>query len=85
MPEMSNGAVPKVFHKTRAGAIYLGDSLRVLEDSVKPGSVDLIVTSPPFGLVRKKTYGNVDADKYVDWFRPFCTAPPIFGQVVTRF
>lgn len=29
------------------------------------------MTSPPFGLVRKKDYGNVDADKYVDWFRPF--------------
>jgi DNA modification methylase len=33
--------------------------------------VDLIMTSPPFGLVRKKDYGNVDADKYVEWFRPF--------------
>ncbi len=29
------------------------------------------MTSPPFGLVRKKTYGNVDAHKYVEWFRPF--------------
>jgi site-specific DNA-methyltransferase (cytosine-N4-specific) len=33
--------------------------------------VHLIVTSPPFGLVRKKDYGNVDADSYVEWFRPF--------------
>jgi site-specific DNA-methyltransferase (cytosine-N4-specific) len=31
----------------------------------------LIVTSPPFGLVRKKAYGNEDADRYLDWFRPF--------------
>ncbi|HVM60294.1 MAG TPA: DNA methyltransferase [Verrucomicrobiae bacterium] len=29
------------------------------------------MTSPPFGLVRKKTYGNVDAHNYVEWFRPF--------------
>ncbi|MHB8525453.1 MAG: DNA-methyltransferase [Candidatus Acidiferrales bacterium] len=36
--------------------------------------MDLIVTSPPFGLVRKKDYGNVDADKYVEWFRPFAHA-----------
>ena len=34
-------------------------------------SVDLIMTSPPFGLVRKKKYGNADADDYVEWFRPF--------------
>ncbi len=62
---------PTLFHQTKLGEMYLGDSLRVLEDSVRPGSVDLIVTSPPFGLVRKKDYGNVDADKYVAWFRPF--------------
>ncbi|MGH9451137.1 MAG: DNA-methyltransferase [Terriglobia bacterium] len=34
-------------------------------------SVDLIMTSPPFGLVRKKDYGNVEAHEYVEWFRPF--------------
>jgi site-specific DNA-methyltransferase (cytosine-N4-specific) len=34
-------------------------------------SVDLIVTSPPFGLVRKKDYGNVESHEYVEWFRPF--------------
>ena len=29
------------------------------------------MTSPPFGLVRKKSYGNEDAERYCDWFRPF--------------
>lgn len=38
---------------------------------MKPGSVDLIMTSPPFGLVRKKEYGNADAHEYLDWFKPF--------------
>ena len=42
-----------------------------MADEVDDGSVDLVVTSPPFGLVRKKDYGNVDADSYVDWFEPF--------------
>lgn len=32
------------------------------------------MTSPPFGLVRKKDYGNVDADEYVEWFKPFAEA-----------
>ncbi|OGG46240.1 MAG: DNA methylase [Candidatus Handelsmanbacteria bacterium RIFCSPLOWO2_12_FULL_64_10] len=62
---------PRVFRRTRVGTIYLGNALRVLTDEVRPSSVDLIVTSPPFGLVRKKSYGNVDADQYVEWFRPF--------------
>ncbi|MBN2272036.1 MAG: site-specific DNA-methyltransferase [Sedimentisphaerales bacterium] len=61
----------KLFHRTKLGRIYLGDSLAVLNKQLAPGSVDLIVTSPPFGLVRKKDYGNVDADKYVEWFKPF--------------
>jgi len=59
-----------VFHKTELGRIILGDSLEVLRGH-KAQSVDLIMTSPPFGLVRKKEYGNVDADDYVEWFRPF--------------
>ncbi len=31
------------------------------------------MTSPPFGLVRKKEYGNVDADEYLSWFKPFAS------------
>ena len=59
------------FHKTRHGEMMWGDSRSWLLNVVKPGSVDLIMTSPPFGLVRKKSYGNEDADQYCDWFRPF--------------
>lgn len=71
----SNGtAPPKIFHSTRTGRIFLGDSLSLFRDTIEPHSVDLIVTSPPFGLVRKKDYGNVDADEYVNWFKPFGAA-----------
>lgn len=59
------------FHATRLGQIMWGDSRAWLLNVAKPGSVDLIMTSPPFGLVRKKSYGNEDADFYCDWFRPF--------------
>ena len=67
----SSGKPVRLFHKTKLGSIYLGDSLDLLNRKLKAKSVNLIVTSPPFGLVRKKDYGNVDADKYLDWFRPF--------------
>ena len=33
--------------------------------------MNLVMTSPPFGLVREKDYGNVSADRYVEWFKPF--------------
>lgn len=59
-----------LFHKTKLGKIYLGDSLDTLA-ATKPKSIDLIMTSPPFGLVRKKEYGNVEADLYLEWFKPF--------------
>jgi DNA modification methylase len=58
------------YHKTKYGSILLGDSLDYLADQ-KPQTLDLIVTSPPFGLVRKKDYGNVESHEYIDWFRPF--------------
>lgn len=56
---------------TDLGEIRLGDSSHILRDQFEPNSVNLIVTSPPFGLVRKKAYGNKDADDYVEWFRLF--------------
>lgn len=52
------------------GQVYQGDSAEVLRQ-FDDESVDLIMTSPPFGLVRKKDYGNEDADEYVHWFKPF--------------
>lgn len=52
------------------GRVYQGDSAEVLRQFDNE-SVDLIMTSPPFGLVRKKDYGNEDADEYVRWFKPF--------------
>lgn len=60
----------RLLHKTKYGKIFLGDSLEVMP-TLQESSVNLIVTSPPFGLVRKKDYGNADSHEYVDWFRPF--------------
>jgi DNA modification methylase len=67
---------PQLAFEGRNGKIYCGDSLQLLNDLaiIHPGSVNLIMTSPPFGLVRKKEYGNVDADKYTEWFQPFAEA-----------
>ena len=61
---------PKLYYQAGHGRLYLGDALDVLRDT-DCQSVDLIMTSPPFGLVRKKEYGNADADEYLDWFKPF--------------
>src|SRR5690349_20412895 len=44
------------FHNVGNGEILLGDSRGYLFDLAKPSCVDLVMTSPPFGLVRKKDY-----------------------------
>jgi site-specific DNA-methyltransferase (cytosine-N4-specific) len=46
------------------------DSRQVLRELPK-GSIDLIVTSPPFALLRKKSYGNEDQENYVAWLSEF--------------
>ncbi len=60
----------KLFYKTRLGKAYLGDALELIK-GVPSESVNLILTSPPFALRRKKQYGNVSATEYVDWFDQF--------------
>ena len=75
MDTIGNSAI---FHETPFGKIIQGDCVDVLA-SCPDDSIDLIMTSPPFGLVRKKDYGNVDAESYVDWFKPFAA---IFHRVL---
>ena len=60
----------KTYYTTPYGAAYLGDSLELMK-KMEDGSVDLIATSVPFALVKKKDYGNEDAADYVEWFKPF--------------
>jgi hypothetical protein len=62
---------PREDRATQYGKIFLGNSLDLMRSRVADSSVDLIMTSSPFGLVRKKDYGNVDAHDYVEWFKQF--------------
>lgn len=57
--------------KTSLGSIYAGNSLKWLNNKSNYDSVNLIMTSPPFGLIKKKSYGNEASEDYCDWFRPF--------------
>lgn len=70
---------PKPYYETPKGAAYLGDALFLLK-FLPDASVNLILTSPPFALQRKKEYGNVSADNYVAWFMRFADE---FHRVLT--
>jgi site-specific DNA-methyltransferase (cytosine-N4-specific) len=60
----------KPYYATKLGSAYLGNSLELMAQ-LPDESIDLICTSPPFALVRKKEYGNVDAHEYIEWFKAF--------------
>lgn len=43
------------------------------------GRIDLIFTSPPFPLNRKKRYGNEQGEDYIKWF---CAFGPLFKKML---
>ena len=61
---------PQVVFRTPLGAALHGDALEVLAD-LPADSVDLVMTSPPFALLREKSYGNPTQPDYVDWLCGF--------------
>lgn len=52
------------------GVQLCADSLEVLA-LIPDESVNLILTSPPFALLRKKSYGNKAQEDYVNWLAGF--------------
>ena len=60
----------KALYETELGRTYCGDSLEIMR-SMRKGSIDLVVTSPPYALHFKKEYGNASQAEYVEWFLPF--------------
>jgi len=47
--------------------IIHGDCEKVLKE-FPDNSIDLVFTSPPYADQRKRTYGGIKPDEYVDWF-----------------
>ena len=60
-------------YATDLGAAYIGDSLQLLK-LLPARSVSAIITSPPYALKFKKSYGNPKPGAYVDWFMAFAEA-----------
>lgn len=64
------GGSVRPYYTTSLGKAFVGNSLDLLK-AVPDGTVNLVITSPPFALQRKKKYGNVTSDEYINWFLPF--------------
>jgi len=70
-PGLAGGQVPA--YVADGGACYAGDSLDLL-GKLPDGCVDLLMSSPPFALQRKKEYGNESQADYVAWLTRFVAA-----------
>jgi DNA modification methylase len=73
-------SLPKPYYEAEFGSAYLGDALDLIK-KVPDRSINLILTSPPFALTRKKEYGNKSADEYIEWFLDFARH---FKRVLTK-
>ncbi len=72
-----------IAHQTKFGQYYCGDSLELLQRHLGEklrGKVQLILTSPPFPLNNKKSYGNLTGDEYLRWFAALA---PLFTNLLT--
>jgi site-specific DNA-methyltransferase (cytosine-N4-specific) len=69
-------------YATDSGTMICGKAEQVLTSGVFEayrGEVQLIFTSPPFPLNRKKRYGNLRGEEYTKWLASFA---PIFRDVL---
>lgn len=57
-------------YKTNFGKAFCGDSLKLIPQ-LEDNSIDLVMTSPPFALLRQKEYGNKEQKEYVEWLAKF--------------
>jgi site-specific DNA-methyltransferase (cytosine-N4-specific) len=67
---------------TNFGGMLLGESDKILASTAIEsfhGQVNLIFTSPPFPLNRKKRYGNETGDTYIHWL---CEFGPLFKKML---
>jgi len=80
-------AIPPTFvplYSTDLGSMYCGfceDALASDRWSQYRGKVQLILTSPPFPLNRKKRYGNLTGQRYLRWLKGLA---PIFSDYLTE-
>ena len=67
---MFKGREPEPAYSTAYGCAYRADSLEFLR-GIEDDSINLVLTSPPFALQRKKEYGNKQQSEYVEWLADF--------------
>jgi DNA modification methylase len=74
----------RAIQRTRLGRYYLSECESLLAGALGKrlrGRVQLILTSPPYPLNRKKSYGNLTGDDYRKWLTGLA---PMFSDLLTQ-
>lgn len=67
----------RLAYNTKLGKCLHGDVVAILNEKnfqKYKGKVNLIFTSPPFPLNRKKKYGNLNGNEYIEWLKNITTS-----------
>ena len=65
----------RYYYKTDLGMSYCGDFIETISKLKCDGQFQLILTSPPFPLNKKKKYGNMEGQEYIEWIKSLA---PVF-------
>jgi site-specific DNA-methyltransferase (cytosine-N4-specific) len=72
----------RLAYSTKLGNSFIGNSEEILKKKQFENlahKINLIFTSPPFPLYRKKSYGNLNGDYYIEWLSRF---GPVFNELL---
>lgn len=70
-----------ISYSTKLGRLIRGTAEDVLSSDISRrlrGEIDLVFTSPPFPLNRKKKYGNLQGQACIDWLAGFALTLRMF-------
>lgn len=73
-----------ILHSTPKASYFHCRAEEILKDrnlKRRAGKVQLILTSPPFSLNKKKAYGNKAGPDYLEWFENLA---PVFSELLAE-
>lgn len=71
-------------YKTKCGRLIVGDAVKIAKSYLLryyKNKFNLIITSPPFPLNKKKRYGNFQGENYYNWFVELA---PVFSELLAK-
>ena len=66
-------------YRTELGKAYQGEFEKIIKKLGLKNKAQLVITSPPFPLNKKKKYGNMNGEEYLSWIESLA---PLFSYLL---